>query len=111
MSPAITLRRAEIHLPIEASGGASTMNPRDPIVRPAAVDVAQTEPSRRCRVARKCASSTQFRGEIELLLHGRLRAVTLIALVPSALFLLRNLTTGRPSPNGPIDLWLHAGST
>ncbi len=88
------------------------MNPRDAIVRPVAVNAVKPEPSRRCRVARKFASSSQFRGEIEQLLHGRLRAVTLIALVPSALFLLRNLTAAQPHARfAPIDLWLLAGIT
>jgi serine/threonine-protein kinase len=76
------------------------------------VDAGRPEPSRRCRVARTCGSSSQFRGEIEQLLHGRLRVVTLIALVPSALFLLRNLTGGLPhTPTAPIDLVLHGVST
>jgi serine/threonine-protein kinase len=88
------------------------MNPRDSVVRTVAVDDARPEPSRRCRVARKCTSSTQFRGEIGHLLLGRLRAVTLLALVPSALFLLRNLTGGQPhTRTAAIDLWLQVGIT
>jgi serine/threonine-protein kinase len=85
------------------------MNPRDTIVRTVPVDAVHSEPSRRCRIARTCATSSKFRGEIELLLHGRLRVATLIALVPSALFLLRNVTAGLPdTASAPIDLALQA---
>ena len=46
----------------------------------------------RCRVVADGLSDTRFRGEIGSVLHRRLRTVTLIALLPIALFLLRNLT-------------------
>jgi serine/threonine-protein kinase len=53
----------------------------------------------RCRVAGHWASGSQFFGEISALLLYRLRVVTLIVLVPSLLFLLRNLlAVPRPLP-------------
>jgi serine/threonine-protein kinase len=84
------------------------MSMRDTIGRPLS-----TEPvPRRCRVAGDKASSTLYRGEIGQVLHGRLRVVTLIALVPTGLFLLRNLLEKHHQMLiGPIGVALQAGLT
>ncbi|MFO0845149.1 MAG: serine/threonine-protein kinase [Gemmataceae bacterium] len=45
-----------------------------------------------CRAAAACGAGTQYAEELGRLLHARLRVVTLIALTPTLLFLLRELT-------------------
>src|ERR1700722_14293494 len=83
------------------------MKPRNLIARTKATETAKPGTSRRCRVARECGNGTQFRGEIGQLLHGRLRVVTLVTLVPFGLILLRNLTVGhQQTPTGPVGMWL-----
>ncbi len=68
--------------------------PTAPVLRPVAsghgeqhVDTDRT----RCRVARLGVGGSRFRDEITSLLHSRLKIVGLIALVPSLLFLSKNV--------------------
>jgi serine/threonine-protein kinase len=83
------------------------MNPRDTIGRPLS-----PEPAPRWRLASEGGSSTLYRGEIGQLLHARLRVVTLIALVPTALFLVRNLLERHHQVMvGPFGLALQTGLT
>ena len=63
----------------------------------------ETRPLCRAGADAAAASGTLFRGELAALLHRRLRVVALIALAPTALFLLRGLAQpGRPA--GPLTL-------
>jgi serine/threonine-protein kinase len=75
--------------------------------------VAPAGPERRrrasCSVGGHLAEGSGFARELGRLLHRRLRVVVLIALVPTALFLVRNLVEPhRHELLGPVGLALHA---
>jgi serine/threonine-protein kinase len=53
-------------------------------------------PASRCRVAWGGGDSSQFRGEVEAMLRGRLRIASLLTLGPMAFFLVKNLIDPNP---------------
>jgi serine/threonine-protein kinase len=62
-----------------------------------------------CSVGLDLAEGSAFASELTELLHGRLRVVVLIALMPTALFLVRNLLEAHHRHLlGPVGLALHA---
>ncbi len=62
----------------------------------------------RCRVAVGSAVESSFRGALGTLLHRRLRAVVLIALLPNVFFLVHNLFDPPDTATGtPLGLVLH----
>ena len=62
----------------------------------------------RCQVAIALADGTSFRGAIECLLHRRLLFVALLTLIPSLIFLVRNLLDANlPHPLSGIGLCFH----
>jgi serine/threonine-protein kinase len=82
------------------------MTPPPPPLRPAG---GPAKKASRCRVALAPVSGSQFRGQIGQLLHGRLRTVTLIALAPIVLFLIRNLIEPHPRALiGPVGVGMQA---
>jgi serine/threonine-protein kinase len=65
-------------------------------------------PPTHCSVGANLAEGSQFKRDLERLLHGRLRVVAVIALVPSLLFLGRNLIEPHQQTLvGPVGLALH----
>lgn len=69
-------------------------------------------PPTHCRIAADWTSTSQFANELTRLLHARLRVVALIALLPSLLFFVRNVTDpDRQAWIDPVGLALHAGVT
>jgi serine/threonine-protein kinase len=57
-------------------------------------------------------TNSQYRSELSRVLHQRLRMVSLIAVIPSLLFLLRNFFDPNPlAPVSTVGLSVHAGVT
>src|SRR5262245_24141278 len=85
------------------------MNESKIVVR--ASPVAAAAPVRHCRVAGSRAAGAGYEDSLAALLRGRLCVVTLISLVPLAIFLGRNLLEADGRPDDPVRLALHAGVT